>query len=67
MEPLKGKFTPFEARLELTNIYTDTNHPLHKLYFRQDPMAETYVEALYTNAYGDGKVDLSDGIEIPKR
>lgn len=55
MEALKEKFTPFEARLELTNIYTDTNHPLHKLYFRQDRTTEMYVEALYRNAYGDEK------------
>ncbi len=66
MEPPKEKLTPFEARLELTNITMDKTHPLHDLYLQKDPTAMQYVDALYQAAYGTGTITIGTGIDVRK-
>jgi hypothetical protein len=64
MDAPKEKLTPFEAKLELTNITQDPHHPLYDLYRRQDRTALEYVQHCYESAYGTGKVQIGEGIEI---
>ncbi len=64
MDAPKETMTPFEARLELSNITNDKTHPLHDLYHSQDRTALEYVSAIYKSAYGSGTITIGDGIDV---
>ncbi len=66
MDAPEARLTRGEVFADMQSIY-DGTHDLSKRFFRQEQFALDYVDALYKAAYGDAKVDLSDGIEIPKR
>ena len=59
------RVTPLEATLELTEIFTDGTHPLHRAYFRGDAAAKDFVREVYKAAHGDQPVEITrDGVKV---
>ena len=54
-----GTVAPDAAKAELGKIMSDTTHPMHAGYMKQDKTAQAYVQELYRKAYGVGTVELT--------
>lgn len=59
-----GEMAPEAAREEANKVYFDPSHPLNAAYKLnpRDPKVEAYISGLYRKAYGNEKVNISDGV-----